>query len=84
LKLAADEKGVSGEDDFLVAVFEQEANAVLGVARSVQSLDFDVTDVESLAVCGYLGDFAAVSSTDDGEGVGFELVSGQFCSLSLF
>jgi hypothetical protein len=45
----------------------------LGVTRSVQSLDFNITDVESLAVCGYFGDFAAVSSTNDGEGVGFQL-----------
>jgi hypothetical protein len=54
------------------------------VARSVQSLDFDITDVEGLAVCGYFGDFAAVSATDDGERVGFQLVSGQFCSLSCY
>jgi hypothetical protein len=40
----------------------------------VQSLDFNVTDVESLAVCRYFGDFAAISSTDDWEGVGFELL----------
>jgi hypothetical protein len=35
LKLTADEKSVSGEDDLLVAILEQEANAVLGVARSM-------------------------------------------------
>ena len=35
LILTADEKSVSGEDDLLVAVLEQEANAVLRVARGV-------------------------------------------------
>jgi hypothetical protein len=43
----------------------------LGVARSVQSLDFDVTDIEGLAMCRRLGHFAAIFSTDYGKGVGF-------------
>ena len=34
-------------------------------------------------MCGCLGHFAAVSSTDDGEGVGFELVDGQSFLLPL-
>lgn len=33
--LAADEESVSGEDDSVTTVLEQEANAVLGVARGV-------------------------------------------------
>jgi hypothetical protein len=82
LKLAADEKGVSSENDLLVAILKQEANAVLGVARGVQSLDFDVTNVEGFAVCRCLGHFFAVSSTDDGEGEGFQLVDGQSYSFS--
>jgi hypothetical protein len=52
------------------------------MARSVQSLDFDVTDVEGLAVCGCLRDFAAVSSPDDRKGVGFQLVDSQFYFFS--
>jgi hypothetical protein len=81
-KLAADEKSVSGENDLLVAILEQEANAVLGVARGVQSLDLDVTNVEGLAVCRCLGHLFAVSSTNDGEGVGFQLVDCQSYSFS--
>ena len=53
------------------------------MARGVQSLDLDATDVKGFAVCGCLGHFAAVSSTDDGEGVGFELVDGQSFLLPL-
>jgi hypothetical protein len=82
LKLTADEKGVSSENDLLVAILEQEANAVLGMARGVQSLDLDVTNVEGFAVCRCLGHLFAVSSTNDGEGVGFQLVDGQSYSFS--
>jgi hypothetical protein len=83
LKLTADEKGVSSENDLLVAILEQEANAVLGMARGVQSLDLDVTNVEGFAVCRCLGHFFAVSSTDDGEGEGSQLVDSQSCGLFL-
>jgi hypothetical protein len=68
-KLAANEKSVSGEDGFVVAVFEQKANAVLSVARGVQSLDLDVANVEGLAMGRCLCDFAAVFTTDYGERV---------------
>lgn len=80
VKLAANEKSVSSEDGLVVAVFEQVANTVLGVAWSMQSLDLDVTNVEGLAMCGCFCDFAAVLSTDDGERVCFELVNSQFYS----
>lgn len=80
-QLAANKESVSSEDGLVVAVFEQVANAVLGVAWSVQSLDLDVTNAEGLAMRRCLCDFAAVLSTDDGERVCFEL--GQESILQL-
>lgn len=71
--LTADEKGVSGKDGLVLAILEQVTDAVLSVARSVQGLDLDASDVEDFAVCGYLGHLGAVPSADDGERVCFEL-----------
>lgn len=81
-KLTADEESVSGEDGLVIAIFEQVANAILGVAWGVESLDLDVTNVEGLTMCGRLGDFAAVLSADDGERICFELGKSQLCSSS--
>lgn len=77
----ADEKGVSRKDGFVVAIFEQVADAVLGVAGCVQCLDLDVAYVECLTVCGCLGNFAAVLSANDWDGVCLELGECQLCIL---
>jgi hypothetical protein len=71
--LTANEKCVAGENSTVVAIFEQEADAVLGVARCVQGFHFDVlADGEGLAVAWSGGDFVAVLATDDGKGVALE------------
>lgn len=73
---ASDEQRIACEDGFVAAVFEEVADAVLGVAGSVQSFDFDVfADCEGLAVRRRLGHFGAVSAADDGQRVSFELFS---------
>ena len=71
--LTSNEQSVSGKDGLILAVFEQVTNAVLGVARSVESLDLDASDIEGLAVCGCLGHFCAILSANDGQRVCFEL-----------
>lgn len=71
--LTTDEERVSSENSTVVAVFEQEADAVLSVARCVQGFHFDVlADGEGLAVAWGGGDFVAVLSADDGKGVALE------------
>jgi hypothetical protein len=47
---STDEHCVSRENGFVLAVFEVEANAVLRVARCVESGNFDGADVECLLV----------------------------------
>lgn len=71
--LTSNEQSVSGKDGLILAVFEQVTNAVLGVARSVESLDLDASDIEGLAVYGCLGHFCAILSANDGQRVCFEL-----------
>jgi hypothetical protein len=44
---SADEESITGKDSAIVAIFHEVADAVLGVAGSVQGFDFDGTDVES-------------------------------------
>lgn len=71
--LTANEEGVSSENSTVIAVFEQEADAVLGVTWCVQGLHFDVlADGEGFAVAWGGGDFVAVLSADDGKGVALE------------
>lgn len=68
--LTADEEGIASENSAVVAVFEQEADAVLGVAWCVQGFHFDVlADGEGVAMAGRLGDLIAVLATNDGKGV---------------
>lgn len=47
---SADEQCVSCEDGTVVAVFEEEANTVLGVAWRVECLHIDGADVEGVIV----------------------------------
>lgn len=62
---SANEQGVAGEDGSLVAVLEQVADAVLGMAGSVQSFDLDTrADREGLAVGRGLCDLGAVLASD--------------------
>ena len=71
--LPPDEKCVAGENSAVMAIFEQEADAVLSVARRVQGFHFDVlTDGEGLAVAGSLGDLVTVLAADNGKGVALE------------
>jgi hypothetical protein len=71
--LTASEECVAGEYSAVISIFEQEANAVLGVARRVQGFHFDVlADGEGFAVAWGGGDLVAVLATDDGKGVALE------------
>jgi hypothetical protein len=71
--LTANEQSVAGEDSTVVSIFEEEADAVLGMARRVQGFHLDVlADREGLAVSGSLVDLVAVLAADDGERVAFE------------
>jgi hypothetical protein len=71
--ITTNEQSVAGEDSTVVSIFEEEADAVLGVARRVQGFHLDVlADREGLAVSGSLVDLVAVLAADDGERVAFE------------
>jgi hypothetical protein len=71
--LTANEECVAGEHSAVVTIFEQEADAVLGVAWCVQGFYFDVlADGESLTVAGSLGDLLTVFTADDGQRVALE------------
>ena len=71
--LTANEECVAGKDSTVVAVFEQEADAVLGVARCVQGFHFNVlADGESFAVAWSGGDLVAVFAANDGKRVALE------------
>lgn len=71
--LTANEESVAGENSTVVAVFEQEANAVLSVARCVQGFHFNVlADGEGLAVAWSGGDLVTVLATDDRKGIALE------------
>lgn len=59
------EEGVAGEDDLVVAVLHEPADAVLGVARRVEALDRDAADLEPIAVAGSGRDGLAVLAADD-------------------
>jgi hypothetical protein len=71
--LTANEESVAGENSTVVAVFEQEADAVLGVARCVQGFHFNVlADGEGLTVTGSLGDLITILAADDWKRVALE------------
>ncbi len=59
------EQGVAGEDNPVVAVLHEPADAVLGVARGVQALDGDAAESEALAVLGRGRDGLAVLAAKD-------------------
>ena len=73
---SADEQGVTGENGTLGAVLEVEADAVLGVAWSVESgYLYAFTDGELRLVGWSGGDLGAVLATDDRQLVVFELIN---------
>jgi len=59
------EEGVAREDNLLVAVLHEPADAVLGVAGCVKCLDGDAADLEGLAMSGCPGYLLAVLAADD-------------------
>jgi hypothetical protein len=71
--LTTDEERVAGENSTVVAIFEQEADAILSVARCVQGFHFDVlADSEGFAMAWGGGNLVAVLSADDGKGIALE------------
>lgn len=66
-KPTAVEERVTSEDDLVLAVLREPADAVLRVAGRVQALDRDAAELETLAVGGSLGRRLAVPAADDGE-----------------
>lgn len=71
--LTADEESVASKNSTVVAIFEQEADAVLGVTRRVKGFHLDVlADGESFAMARGGGDLVAVLAADDGKGVALE------------
>lgn len=71
--LTADEECVAGEHSTVVAIFKQEADAVLGVTRCVQGFHFDVlANGEGFAVAWGGSDLVAVLATNDRKGVALE------------
>jgi hypothetical protein len=69
----ADEQSVASENSPVISVFEEEANAVLGMARRVKGLHLDVlANRKGFAMSGSLVDFVAVLTADDGERVALE------------
>lgn len=71
-RLTADEEGVSCEDNLLITVLHEPADAVLGVTGRVECLDGDIANVERRAVCRCLSDALAILAPDDGQIVDFE------------
>lgn len=61
------EKRITSKDDLVVPILHNPANAILCVARRMQSLDGDVANVETLAVGRNLVDLLAVLTADDFE-----------------
>lgn len=61
------EERVAGEDDLVLAVLREPADAVLRVAGRVQALNRDASELEPLAVGGRLCRRLAVPAADDGE-----------------
>jgi len=69
----ANEQSVTSENSTVVSVFEEEANAILGVARRVEGLHLDVlANREGVAMSGSLVDLVAVFAADDGKRVALE------------
>lgn len=70
---SANEQCISCEYGTVVAVFEVEADAVLGVAWCVKCLHIDGADVEGFVVARRSGDFFAVTSANYRQVESFEL-----------
>jgi hypothetical protein len=59
------EESVACEDDLVVAILHEPADAVLRVARSVQGLDGNAAETETLTVAWRLGHLLAVFASED-------------------
>jgi hypothetical protein len=69
--LTADEECITGEDRAILAVFEQIADAILSVTRSMVGCDFDVVAYfECVAMARHLIYLRTVLATDDSKLVG--------------
>lgn len=80
--LTASEQGVTREVSPIVAILEQVADAVLGMARRVQRLHLDtLADGESLAMAGSLGDLVAVLAADNRDVVGLQRLGVAPCVI---
>lgn len=73
---ATDEECVSSEDCLACAVLHEVADAVLGVAGSVDALDGDIAKLERLLMSRSLGDTFAILATND-----IELCISKFLQL---
>jgi hypothetical protein len=69
----SDEERVASEDSLVGAVFEEEGDAVLGMAGCVERSHFNITDVELRLVFWSGCDLSAVLAADDREFELFEL-----------
>ena len=63
--LTPDEKCVTSEHGAVVSILHEEANAVLGVARCVNTLHLDVANSEALIMGGCLGNAFTVLAAND-------------------
>ena len=63
----SDEESVASEDDLLIAVLHEPADAVLGMAGRMKGFDGDAADVERSAVRGGFGDALTLGATNDGQ-----------------
>ena len=71
--LTADEESVASKHSTVIAVFKQEADAILSVARCVQGFYFDVlADGKGFAMAWGGSDLVAVLATNDRNGVALE------------
>lgn len=71
--LTANEECVASKHSTIVAVFKQEADAVLGVTRSVQGFHLDIlANREGFAVAWGRSDLVTVLAADDGKRVALE------------
>jgi hypothetical protein len=73
--ITSNEEGIASENRFVIAIFKEEAYAVLGMAGCVQSRHFDtIANTEGGFVRWCLCDFVAVFPPNYWKRVGFELV----------
>jgi hypothetical protein len=71
----SNEECIASKDGLVIAVFKEEANTVLGMARRVQSGDFDaISDGECRFMGRCLCDLGTVFSADYRKRIALELV----------